>query len=191
MKKIVFDIETKNTFQEVGSRNPQDLDISVLVIYDYDTDKYISYTEDELNDLWKIIEVTDLLVGYNSDNFDIPLLDKYYPGDLTKIKSVDLFQEVKKSIGRGVSLDMVAEGTLGLSKIGGGLDAVAWWKQGEIEKIKKYCQKDVEITKRIYEYALHNEKLKYKLLGEETEFEIDINEWEVAESRSVNYTLPF
>jgi hypothetical protein len=26
-----------------------------------------------------------LLVGYNSEHFDIPILNKYYPGDLTEI----------------------------------------------------------------------------------------------------------
>ena len=39
MKKIVFDIETSNTFQEVASTDPSTLDLSVVCIYDYETDK--------------------------------------------------------------------------------------------------------------------------------------------------------
>ena len=92
IRKIVFDIETKNLFEEVGSNNPADLDISVVAIYDSETDTYQSFTEDQFPKLWPILEKADLLIGYNSEHFDIPLLDKYYPGDLTKIKSLDLMR---------------------------------------------------------------------------------------------------
>jgi len=45
--KIVFDIETSNFFQEVGSNNPADLDISVVCIYEYQNDKYTAFTQEE------------------------------------------------------------------------------------------------------------------------------------------------
>ena len=56
LKKLVFDIETKNTFQDTGSRKPESLDLSVIAIYDYDTDKYLSFSENELKDLWPYID---------------------------------------------------------------------------------------------------------------------------------------
>ena len=96
MRKIVLDVETKNTFQEVGTSDPAALDISLLVIHDSATDSYTTFTPEQFSALWPILEQTDLIIGYNSDYFDIPLLNKYYPGDLTKIKSVDLMQEIKK-----------------------------------------------------------------------------------------------
>ena len=154
MRKIVFDIETSNVFQDVGKADPALLDLSVVSIHDSDTDKYTSYTQEELSNLWPIIEKADMLIGYNSDHFDIPLLNKYYSGDLTKIKSLDLLKEIKNSLGRRLKLDSVAEGTLNRRKIGHGLQATTWWKNGEVEKVKKYCEEDVRITKELYEYAL-------------------------------------
>ena len=56
-----------------------------------------------------------------------PILNKYYAGDLGKIKSVDLLKEVKQVLGRRLKLDNVAEATLGKKKIGNGLEAVKWW----------------------------------------------------------------
>lgn len=56
MRKIVFDIETRNIFSDVGSNNPAYLDISVVCIYDSKEDKYSSYTQEELPSLWPIIE---------------------------------------------------------------------------------------------------------------------------------------
>ena len=84
LKKLVFDIETKNTFQDTGSRKPESLDLSVIAIYDYDTDKYLSFSENELKNLWPYIDKSDTLVGFNSNHFDIPILNKYYQYDLKK-----------------------------------------------------------------------------------------------------------
>lgn len=190
MRKIVLDIETQNTFQEVGSNDPTKLDISLLVIYDYKTEKYLTFTEKNFNDLWSILEETDLIIGYNSDHFDIPLLNKYYPGDLAAVGSLDLLTEIKKVVGRSIRLDNIAEATIGMGKSGHGLQAIDWWKEGKIDKIEKYCRDDVKVTKDIYEYALKNKKLKYKDLLDTIEFDIDTSNWDAKTSRAINYTLP-
>src|SRR5271168_2961868 len=191
MKKIVFDIETKNVFDDVGKADPTLLDISIVGVYDYETDTYSTYTEEELPKLWPLIEKADMLIGFNSDHFDIPLLNKYYHGDLSKIKSLDILKEIRKVLGRRIGLNKIAEGTLGKNKIGHGLEAVAWWKEGKIDKIREYCLEDVKITKEVYEYALSKKRLKYKEDGKVTEFPIDTTEWEVKKEQSINFTLPF
>src|SRR3989339_1815139 len=127
MRKIVLDIETKNFFNDVGKNDPTLLDIALVAIYDSLTDSYYSYVEEELPKLWPILERADMLIGFNSDHFDIPLLNKYYPGDLSKIKSLDLLKEVRASLGRRIKLDDLAEATLGKKKIGHGLEATVWW----------------------------------------------------------------
>jgi len=192
MKKIVFDIETSNLFQEVGSNDPADLSISVVGIYEYQNDKYSTFLQEELNKLWPIIENTDMLITFNGDHFDIPLLNKYYPGDLLKIKSVDLLREMQKSAGRRMKLDQIAEGTLGVNKSGHGVEATKWWREGKVEEVKKYCLDDVRITKDLYEYALKNSKLIFKEGGNLNEIKLDVSDWEILSSSStLNYTLPF
>lgn len=190
MRKIVFDIETRNIFSDVGSNNPADLDISVVCIYDSKDDKYSSYTQEELPALWPIIEKADMLIGFNSEHFDIPLLNKYYRGNLSKIKSIDLLKEIKNSLGRRIKLDTIAEATLGKNKIGNGLDAITWWNRGEIDKIKKYCTEDVKITKEVYEFALKNKYLCYKDNGEIKKIPIDSSNWEKEENKpTLTHTL--
>ncbi|MDQ5893677.1 MAG: hypothetical protein QG640_689 [Patescibacteria group bacterium] len=194
MRKITFDIETRNTFQDVGSTESSALDISVVCIHDSLTDEYSSYLQEDLPKLWPIIEQADMLITFNGDHFDIPLLNKYYSGDLTKIKSLDLLVEVRNSLGRRIKLDTLAEATLGKNKSGHGLDAITWWQQGEIEKIIKYCIEDVKITKEIYEYALKNGKLKYKDLGAGgtiRDIKLDTSKWETKNESSMTFTLPF
>src|SRR4051812_35661658 len=100
MRVITFDIETKNTFYDVGSNDSTALDISVVGIHDSLTDSTQAFLEKDFVKLWPILEQADALVTWNGDHFDIPLLNKYYPGDLTGIKSLDLMREVRNVLGR-------------------------------------------------------------------------------------------
>jgi len=179
MNYIVFDIETKNIFSEVGSTNPEDLDISVISVYEKNTDKVQSFMEEKFSDMWPIFERADALVGYNSEHFDIPLLNKYYSGDLKHIKSIDIMNAIKKSYGKRPKLDNVAMGTLNKNKIAHGLQAIDWWKQGKIDEIKKYCEEDVVITRDIFEYILKNGSVKFKdrFSDKVIEVSIDTSGW--------------
>lgn len=193
MRKITFDIETRNIFADVNSTESTALDISVVCIHDSITDEYSSYLQEDLPKLWPILEQADMLITFNGDHFDIPLLNKYYSGDLKKIKSLDLLVEVRNSLGRRIKLDTIAEATLGTHKSGHGLQAVEWWKTGEIDKIIKYCIEDVKITKQLYDYALANGKLKYKDLvgGAIKDIKLDTSKWEKIEDSAMTFTLPF
>jgi len=191
MKKVVFDIETSNIFQDVASNDPAALDMSVCCIYDYETDKYLSFTKETLKDMWPIFEKADLIIGFNSDHFDIPILNKYFSGDLTKIKSLDLLKEIKNSLGRRIKLDIIAEATLGKNKSGHGLDAVTWWRNGEKQKVIDYCIDDVKITKEVYEYALKNKSLKYLDGKDVKEIKLDTSHWDKKDESAMTFTLPF
>ncbi|MEK7135263.1 MAG: ribonuclease H-like domain-containing protein [Patescibacteria group bacterium] len=191
MRKIVFDIETRNIFSEVGSSDPTALDISIVGIYDSETDSYSSYTQEELSMLWPLIERADMLIGYYSDHFDLPLLNKYYSGDLTKMKSLDILKEIRKSYGRGMKLDQLAEGTLGKKKSGHGLEAVKWWKEGKVDEIRKYCLDDVKITKEIYDYALANQKLIFKEGTQVKEIPLNTSDWEKPNENKMTFSMPF
>ncbi len=192
MRKIVFDIETSNIFSEVGSNNSVDLDLAVVSIYDYETDSYISFEQKDLHKLWPILEKADMLIGYYSDSFDTPLLNKYYPGDLNQIKNLDILKEIKEQYGRRMKLDQLAAGTLGSAKSGNGLEAVRWWRNGEKEKVIQYCEQDVKITKEIYDYAVKNQKLYFKEGGKKNEIKLDTSKWEVLEEKpAMTHTLPF
>jgi len=193
IRKVVFDIETANVFADVGGINDSTrLDISIVGAYDSATDSYASYSVDELPKLWPIIERADMLIGFNSDHFDIPLLNKYYPGDLTQIKSLDLLVEVRRILGRRLRLDTIAEATLGINKTGHGLEAVQWWKEGKGDLVRKYCLDDVRITKEVYDYVRKNKELKYKDFGDIKSIKLDPKDWEkIPEPSALTHTLPF
>lgn len=190
MRRITFDIETEGDFRSNADFN--NLEVTVVGVYDSATGELTGYFKDELPKLWPILEQADVLVGYNSDHFDIPILNKYYAGDLTKFRSIDLLKEIKNVLGRRLKLDGVAEATLGKKKSGHGLEAVEWWKNGEYERVKAYCLDDVKLTDELYLYALKNGKLKYQDYDGVREIKLDTSSWEKpSESPTLTHTLPF
>lgn len=191
MRYIVFDLETKNIFTEVNSNDPTDLDISVGTFYDSETDKYTTVTDDELSQVWPLLEQADALVGYNSNHFDIPLLNKYYPGDLTQIKSIDLLEYIKESLGRRLRLDAVAQATVGAKKSADGLQAVRWYREGKIKEIKKYCEQDVKVTKKVFDYAMEHGHVLFKDGYRKREIPIDTSSWTKKEETAMTHSLLF
>ncbi len=158
---LVFDIETQNTFQEVGKYDHRLLKVSLVGAYDYATGQYDSYLEADLPALWKKMEAASVVIGYNIIGFDLPVLNNYYPGDLQKLPKVDLMYMLEAKIGFRVKLDDVAKATLGIGKSGTGLLAVEYWKKGEIDKLRDYCLQDVKVTKDLYDYVETYHHAKY------------------------------
>jgi DEAD/DEAH box helicase domain-containing protein len=60
-------------------------------------------------------------------------------------------------------------------------EALKWWRNGEFEKVKKYCIEDVRITKDIYDFAMKNGFLNYKEGKEMKQIKLDTSNWEKIE----------
>ena len=70
-------------------------------------------------------------------------------------------EDISNVLGHRLSLDSIAEATLGTKKSGHGLDAIRYFREGNMEALKKYCTDDVRITRDIFEYGKTNSKLMY------------------------------
>lgn len=194
MRRVTLDIETAGSFTG-PMPDPSELELTIVCTHDSQTGQFDSFLKEELPRLWPLLEQADLLVGYNSDHFDIPILNKYYTGDLAKVPSLDLLKEIKNVLGRRLKLDNIAEATLGKKKSGHGLQAVKWWEQGEIEKVRAYCIDDVRLTLELYEHAKKHGLLKYRDFngGETRDIKLDTSLWEKPPGAggTLTHTLPF
>lgn len=153
---VVIDFETKYTFREYS--DPRKLEISVAGAYDYATDTGIVFQEHELSGLFRLMESASYVIGFNIIDFDLPVLQPYYPGDVTHFRAFDLMSDIKDKLGRRLSLDSLIKATLGKGKTGHGLQAVEFFKQGKLRELSEYCLSDVMLTKELLEHgAAHNE----------------------------------
>jgi len=189
--KVVLDIETSNTFQEVGGYFTDKLDMSVVCAYFYETDSWQSYTQETVSELFKRLEHCDGIIGYNTISFDIPVLNRYYPGDLLKISQIDLLAIIERSLGFRIKLDDVAAATIGTRKSAHGLLAVEWWKQGRVQDVIDYCLQDVKVTKEVYEFGLKNGYILFDdRTGERRQVFVDFSDPK-EKSGGLNLTLGF
>ena len=159
----VFDIETQRSAAEVGGWHRADrMGISCVVLYDSATDTYDAFLENRVAAFIRRLSDFDLVVGFNNKRFDNQVLAGYSDADLSRLPTLDILEEVHKTLGYRLSLDSLAEITLGAKKSANGLQALIWWQQGEIDKIIEYCKKDVQITKDLYLYGKTNGYLLFR-----------------------------
>ncbi len=166
MRHIFLDVETKRTFDDVSGFFPEKLGISFvgIAIRDGMTGKgeMRGFFENDLPDLWPILETADVVVGFNIDGFDMPTMTNYYSGDIAQIPTLDIMNRIKDSVGHRIGLDAVAKETLGIGKSGDGLDAIKYYQTGQLDKLKDYCLQDVAVTRDVYDYGLAKGQIKFR-----------------------------
>lgn len=160
--EVILDIETIGDIKNISQ-----VRLTVASVYNYATDRVVSFVESELGNLWPILEKAERVIGYNSEHFDLPVLNNYYTGDLLKFPHLDLLNIIKQSTGSRFKLNDIAKATLQIEKSSDGLTAQRWWEEGRVEDVKKYCEQDVKLTKEIYEYGRKNKMLYYPTLTNE------------------------
>ncbi len=190
-KEVVFDIETIGDIRDLST-----MKITVVSIYEFENDQTRSFEEHELSQLWPILERAERIIGYNSEHFDVPILSRYYAGDLSKIPHLDMLKVIKESTGKRFKLNDLVKATLQLEKSADGLQAMQWFQEGKLDLIKQYCEQDVRVTKELYLYGRKNKMLYYATLTGELmpfpiNFDMPVKQVVGSTERGINLTLPF
>lgn len=149
---MVFDVETRRSAAEVGGWHRADrMGVSVAVLWDGEAYKH--FRQEELGVMLGLMRRAGLVIGFNSLRFDYKVLQPFADFDLHELPSLDLLMEVRNRLNYRVSLDNLGRATLGVPKTADGLKALQWWKEGRIDLIGAYCEADVDITRRLYEFG--------------------------------------
>lgn len=186
--EIIFDIETKNAFDDVVG-GVEALGISIISVYKRILDdnfkevsgEIISFWEEDFPSMWPLFTNVDRIIGFNSNKFDVPAVAPLCPYDFKKLKHFDIMDHVKEALGFRLSLNSIASETLNTTKIDHGLNAIYYWREHTPEslaKLKKYCEMDVIITKDVYDFGMKNGFLKYK------------DKWNTVRQLQVDFSYP-
>lgn len=180
--EVIFDVETKKLFSDIEGDDPGDLGVSIVSVYSRRLDENLeetvgrkilsevegniqSFWEKEFGKMWPIFQEADRIIGYNSLGFDVPALKPYTNFPFAKLPHFDIMAKVKDAFGRRIPLDAIAKETLDREKTDTGLNAVYYWQKGDkesLEKLQKYCEADVLITRDVYDFVLKNGYLQFK-----------------------------
>ena len=178
MIECIFDVETQKLFSDITSEDPADLGVSVVSVYKREVDESGKEIEGEMKSfwhpsvslspsieaMWPWFEKADRIIGFNSKKFDVPALKPHYPKDLSLLPHFDILECVRNVLGRRVSLNALAQDTLGVNKIDVGTKAVYYWAnktKDNLQKLQSYCESDVSITRDLYDFGREKKYLQY------------------------------
>jgi DEAD/DEAH box helicase domain-containing protein len=136
--------------------------VSLAVLQESSPPRVTVFREADLAHLCRRLGELDLVVGFNLKRFDYRVLQPYTDFPLESLPTLDILEELHSFLGFRLSLDHLAEATLGRKKTGNGLLALEFYKNGRWEELESYCRQDVLITKSLFEFGAHQGYLLYQ-----------------------------
>jgi DEAD/DEAH box helicase domain-containing protein len=165
---LYLDLETQRSAEEVGGwHNAHLMRVALAVLYDSATGCFETFREADVERLLDRLEQADLVVGFNIRRFDYQVLRGYTARDLESLPTFDMLDAVRERLGFRLPLGHLAEETLGAAKSADGLQALAWWKQGRVEEIERYCRNDVALLRDLLAFAQEHGHLTFRTRGGE------------------------
>ena len=159
--EVYYDVETQLSADEVGGwNNIRGMRVSVAVTWSA-TDLFRLWEEETVPQMIEYLGGFNRVVSFNGDRFDAQVLSYYGNVEAINRHSFDVLVDLSRRLGHRVSLDSVAQATLGVGKSADGVMALKWWKEGQIELIAEYCRKDVQVLKDVVAFGRRNGHVKY------------------------------
>lgn len=164
MNFVFFDLETQNLFQDVGGHdNIEKLRVACGVTWSTQTNGFSVYWEKDVPALIEELKSAAKVIGFNLRGFDYLVLQPYAPEmRFASLPTLDMLFDLHEILGFRVSLDSIASASLGAAKTAEGVQSVEWFRNGELEKVAEYCQADVDLTRRVYEFGRDHGYIFYK-----------------------------
>ncbi len=160
---LVLDLETQRSAEEVGGwEHCARMGLAVAVTQDLESREVWVYTEAEVETLLAHLSGAAWIIGFNLRRFDFAVLRGYRDLNYAELPVLDILEEVQASLGFRLSLNHLAQETLGAPKLADGLQSLVWFKAGELEKVIEYCKADVDLTRRLFEFGRSHGYLVYR-----------------------------
>ncbi len=177
---VVFDLEIVRDPFEVGWDHPENMGVSVAVLYVYEPGirvqgdtyggaQFHAFADVEMNAadcaefsslnfidvLPEFLEAAEFVIGYNHVQFDYKVLAGHTNRAITQPRNCDLIQ----ILGPRCSLDALARCELGRGKGADSADLPKLFRQGQIARVLAECRLHVELTRDLYERARRFQRL--------------------------------
>jgi DEAD/DEAH box helicase domain-containing protein len=162
-RALILDLETQRSAEEVGGWEHCDrMGLAVAVTADLETGAMQVYAEEHVDLLLQNLFAASCVIGFNLRRFDFNVLRGYRDLNYAALPAVDILEEIQAVLGFRLSLGHLAQETLGAPKLADGLQSLAWFKAGDLEKVIEYCKSDVDLTRRLFQFGWTNGYLVYR-----------------------------
>lgn len=158
---VVFDLETRKLADEVGGWDALKRGaggITAICVYDSKTEQMYMYDEHTLEQCAEHLERATLVVGFNSEGFDVPVIEGLLKRKLRLRERYDILRKIWAALRaqgtalKGNRLHDVGLRTVGRGKTGDGAHAPQLAKEGRWAELFQYCTEDVRLTHDIFKF---------------------------------------
>lgn len=190
-KTLIWDIEILNAIPERDGSRPYEaegikyaggfldhanLGIACIGVWDYVSEMPMVFCADNLDEFVKMADSYDVVVGFNSINFDSRVLYAANVGFSVSGTQYDILRELWISDGLdpenfnprthgGYGLDACSQVNFGIGKSGNGAMAPVDWQRGKIGSVISYCLRDVMLTKALFDQIWKGVEIKNPKTG--------------------------
>jgi DEAD/DEAH box helicase domain-containing protein len=150
-----FDLEIRRTVESCGGWEEvkKTGGVSMLCIWDSMAERPYFYDDSSLSDAFEHLERAKVVVSFNGEWFDIPLLQNHLGRHARLVEHIDVFSLVRRELEtsrkswKGHGLDALCRNTLGTGKTGSGERAPHLAAEGKWAELVNYCLSDVLLTR--------------------------------------------
>lgn len=164
---ICFDVETRKWSSDLDPENKENGwallregkgGASAICLYDSQEKWCYTYDDHSVNAAAKHLETADLIVGFRSEAFDVPVVEGLVGRKLRIKQHYDIYVEIARANAeRGVvggkgdfTLSAVSKRNIGRGKIDHGSNAKMLASTGRFGQLFNYCLDDVHLTYNLF-----------------------------------------
>ncbi|MBM3223867.1 MAG: DUF1998 domain-containing protein, partial [Candidatus Tectomicrobia bacterium] len=156
-------LSTQKSAEEVGGwQHKHLLRLGVAVTYDTQAQRYRVYSEETVGDLLASLRAADLVLGFNTRDFDYQVLQPYADVPLASLPTLAILDEVHQALGFRLSLSHLVQATLDLARGDESVQTLQWYQEGDRERIVKQCRRDLDLLKALVRYGSDTGTLWYR-----------------------------
>jgi DEAD/DEAH box helicase domain-containing protein len=163
LRTIYLALSTQKSAEDIGGwQHKHLLGLGVAVTYDTGDQRYRVYTDETVDALLDSLRVADLIVGFNTRDFDYQVLQPYTDIPFTTLPTFALLDEIQRALGFRFSLRHVVRETLGIEQPDESIRALHWYQEGDRERVAQQCRRNIELVRALVHHVTETGTLAYR-----------------------------
>ena len=166
LRTFIFDLHTKQTFDEVGGKKHiEKMGISIATLLDFESGELQLFSEKDLDKIINLLKNAYLVVGINLQKFSFRVLEGISHSNLSSVKNLDILKYVKKKVHFKPAPEDLFAATLEKSLKIDYSTVPRFFKQGKTDEAQKYV---VQIARAVYDIYIFGKKKGYIFMNDKT-----------------------
>jgi DEAD/DEAH box helicase domain-containing protein len=162
-RQMYLSLSTQKSAEEVGGwQHKHLLGLGVAVTYDTQAGRYQVYTAETVDALLASLRDADLVVGFNTRDFDYQVLQPYTDTPLTTLPTLAVLDEIHQALGFRLSLRHLVKETLGLDRPDDSIRTLHWYQEGDRERIAQQCRRDIDLVQALVRHGTETGTIFYR-----------------------------